>query len=78
MGSQGKALMGSHVLKPLVRSLGLAVGLGFGASEAVRWCHSASGGGERVGQWVAHVSAGLSGLWALENRGRLLGVATLQ
>lgn len=35
--------MGRHVVKPLVRRLGLAVGPGFGASEAAPWCQLASG-----------------------------------
>ena len=43
---QGKALTGSHVVETLVRRLGLAVELGFGASEFALWCHLVSGRGE--------------------------------
>lgn len=46
---QGKAFMGSCVGEPLLRRLGLAVGLGFGTNEAARWCHLASGLGEGGG-----------------------------
>lgn len=46
---QGEAFMGSRVGEPLLRRLGLAVGLGFGTNEAARWCHLASGLGEGGG-----------------------------
>lgn len=39
----GEAVTGSHVVKPPARRLGLAVGLGFGASEEAGWYHLASG-----------------------------------
>ena len=35
----GKAFIGSRVSEPLLRRLGLAVGLGFGTNEAARGCH---------------------------------------
>lgn len=64
MGSQGMAFTGSHVVKPLVRRLGLAVGLHFGASEAVWWCRLASVEGGEGGSgcpWLCYYQG--SGLW---------------
>lgn len=46
---RGKAFTGSHVVETLVRRLGLAVELGFGASEFALCCHLVSGLGEGGG-----------------------------
>lgn len=74
---RGKAFTGSHVVETLVRRLGLAVELEFGASEFALWCHLVSGLGEGA---VGHprALAGSSRLWALENHRHLMGVAAVQ